>query len=825
MRQSAQMEGHFAIRNRIRRFAFILCICLPHLFFRSPELRAQSQPPETVYLHLDRDVYEAGTTLWFKGYVFSDHSFSNRSTVMHVRLLHPSGRLLVHSSQPVMAGVSSGQILLPDTLRAGVFILQAFTPVMLGQKGLAVFEQRIFIAGLPAPKTTAAPEVKPRLSVRFFPESGTSLTGVPNRIAFRASLDDGSGHGLLGRIIDDSGRVVSEVASFREGMGSFAFTPMEGRTYSLQTDHEGRTYSFPLPAHESDGASIGVDPHPEGYVFTLHDRSILPEKRAVAVVGEMQGRTVFRVNVPADRRSMRGVIRTDPETIRSGILNFKVVNRDGMPLAERRVFVRFQVSEGGLDLVWDTLDFSPGSLNRLTLKSKDPLAGEFSVSVHDGETDPLGKSASSMLAELLLKPSLPGWPGEDADWYFSAGGDSSRKGLDLLLMTEGWSRIDWKKTGQDVDFAAVPADPGFIVLEGVLEEPLRSPDRRIMMLMEGSAFGRRTESADVDAKGRFRIDSLMFFGDANLSFFDPSMKKGKPLKVSLLSSPLAAQAAKSTVPSRYGVAGQGMPEAEPSGISSSAPSVLTDSAVAMREIVVTASSKSPAQRLNERYAQGFFADGEERLIDLADPSEQTYQQNIFEYLKFRVPGIQVVDPNYEVASMPSLSDDPFNDPQGYRVFYRQQPTVSSLGNIPMAVYLNEVQTSTSVVATIPANQFAMVKVFSRFAPAPGGGAGGALALYTKDPEFTGDGRSVRPLRYKGFDIVREFPDIDRRPATDASRGEAERRTFLWRPRLDLSKGTATLRFLSAGNPSRYRVSVRGMTQDGMIVSMDRIVQK
>ena len=793
--------------------------------FRIPAAQAQSLPSETAYLHLDRDVYEAGTTLWFKAYVFSDHTFSNRSTVLHVRLLDPSGKTLLHSSNPIISGASSGQILLPDTLRSGVYLLQAFTPVMLGQKGMAVFEQRLFIAGMPTPKVSAAPSVEPRLSVRFFPEGGTSLTGVPNRIAFRARMDDGSGHGLLGRIVDDSGQVVSEVASFREGMGSFAFTPQEGRKYSLQTDHEGRTYSFPLPAHESDGATIGVDTHPEGYAFTLHDRSTMPEKRAAAVVGEMQGRTVFRVNVPADRRSIRGVIRTDPETIRSGILIFKVVNKDGMPLAERKVFVRFPDSEGRLDMVWDTLNFSPGSLNRLTLKSKDPLAGEFSVSVHDGATDPLGKSASSMLAELLLKPSLPGWPGEDADWYFSAGGDSSRNGLDLLLLTEGWSRIDWKRTSGGSDDGAMPSYPGFIVVEGIVEEPLRSADRRIMMLMEGSAFGRRTEFADVDAMGRFRIDSLLFFGDANLSFFDPSVKKGKPLKVSLARSPLAALAAKSNVPSRYAVAGQSPGMSETFGLSALLPPRLPDSAVAMREIVVTAQRKTPSQRLNERYAQGFFADGEERLLDLTDPAEQPFQQNIFEYLKFRVAGIQVVDPNYEVASMPSLSDDPFNDPQGYRVFYRQQPTVSSLGNIPMAVYLNEVQTSTSVVATIPANQFAMVKVFSRFAPAPGGGAGGALALYTKDPEFTGDGRSVRPLRYKGFDIVREFPDIGRRTVSDASKEEAERRTFLWRPRLDLSKGTATLRFISTGNPSRYRVSVRGMTPDGRIVSMDRIVQK
>jgi hypothetical protein len=92
----------------------------------------------------------------------------------------------------------------------------------------------------------------------------------------------------------------------------------------------------------------------------------------------------------------------------------------------------------------------------------------------------------------------------------------------------------------------------------------------------------------------------------------------------------------------------------------------------------------------------------------------------------------VVDPNYENSGMPSL--DPFDDPSGYRIYYRQQPTISSLGNAPMAIYLNEVQINPTVLATVPANDIVMIKVFSNFALAPGGGAGGALAIYTKRPD-------------------------------------------------------------------------------------------
>ena len=825
MMPSAQRRSGTACRAYPSQYRLRLFCLLISLTSSASLAFAQTRPPEAVYVHWDRDVYAAGTTAWFKAYVVSDHAFSSLSTVLHVRLSAPSGAPVVHSTLPLVGGTAYGQIALPDTLRTGFYLIQAFTPGMLGLQNVTVYERRFLIAGMgPLIPTTRSPAPSV-LQVRLFPESGRLLTGVPNRVAFHGRVSDGMGRDFRGRIVDDTGLEVAEVASFRDGRGSFVLNPQKGRAYNLEVDSEDKAYSFPLPSHESDVVAFGVEAHPEGFVFTLHDRTPAVERRAASVIGEMQGRTVFRVEVPADRRDVRAVIRTDSETIRSGILTFRVLNTDGMPLAERKVFVDQPGSEVEADIVWDTLDYSPRSTNRFTLKSAKPLDGAFSLSVHDGAPDPLGGYPSSMKADLLLKPSLPGWFGEDAGWYFTAGKDSATKGLDLLLLTEGWSRIDWNRKAAKENSQSANPDPGFIEVSGVLDEPVKSSPRRIMMLMEGPAFGRRTEFADVDARGRFRIDSLLFFGDANLSFFDPSVKKGKPLKVTLSSTPVGATMSSSKVPSRFSMAGAVNGDSDASTLPLERPPGRYDSSVAMKEIVVSARAKTPAQRLNEKYAKGFFEDGEERLLDLTDPGEQPVQLNIFEYLKFRVPGIQVMDPNYEVASMPGLGDDPFNDPQGYRVFYRQQPSVSSLGNIPMAVYLNEVQTSTNVVATIPANQFVMVKVFSTFAPAPGGGAGGALALYTRDPSFVADGRSVAPVRYKGFDIVREFPDADPRLSAAASKGTDDRRTFLWRPNLRLESGSATFRFLSNDRPSRYRISLRGMTSDGRMLSVDRTVQK
>lgn len=165
-------------------------------------------------------------------------------------------------------------------------------------------------------------------------------------------------------------------------------------------------------------------------------------------------------------------------------------------------------------------------------------------------------------------------------------------------------------------------------------------------------------------------------------------------------------------------------------LSGNAPMVM-DSIKSMNEVVVRSKKKSATEELNDFYSKGFFSSGETKIIDLVNGPDKIVHENIIEFLKFKVPGLSVVDPNYENAPMPSM--DPFDDPSGYRIYYRQQATISSLGNAPMAIYLNEVQISPTVLATVPANDIVLIKVFSNFAMAPGGGAGGALAIYTKKP--------------------------------------------------------------------------------------------
>ena len=794
------------------------------------QLRAQSGR-ETVYLHFDRTEYDIGETAWFRAYVVSDHQFSGQSTVLWTDLLDPSGNLVQRVVSPLMNGLAVGHVDFSDTLSSGIFMIRSYTALMLSGTQTAVFEKPLRLTGngiRPVRGDTA--RIRPGIRLDLYPESGTMLTGMPNRVAFRAGMVNGAPVHLRGSIVDDLGVRHAEAQTYHDGRGLFILTPDTGRTYHFIFDTLDAQFSFPLPDAKPDGIMLKVMPHPDGFVIELHDRSVAPERRAGTITGTMQGRSVFGINIPPERRSLKAIVRTDPETIRSGILELTVLNREGIPLAGRLVFVRQPGLTMALALEADTISFRPKSSNVFKLSWKDTISGSLSVSVTDQDETSFRSWDRSLLSQVLLDAELPGVI-EHPDWYFMAEQDSSMFGLDLLMMTNGWSRYDWKKIKP---VAPLPAntfrDPAYISIEGVLPPQVRpqpAGSKNIMMMMNGPQFGKRAEYPVIGEKGRFRIDSLLYFGNAGLSFFDMSVKKGKPLDVRILSaSPdtafLRAFPVKWTSRKRPAYLfkasdGQGM-YPQPG---------MFDTAKLLKEVVVNARKKTPTQRLNEQYSTGFFSDGETRLLDLVNGPDPLVQQNIFDYLKFRVPGLMVADPNYEVASTPGLGDDPFNDPGGYRLFYRQQPTISSMGNIPMVIYLNEVQTSPSVIATIPANQIVLIKVFSSFAPAPGGGAGGALAIYTKDPSFSTSGNTSMPLFYKGFSVIREFaaPDYDRQP--EKRKEQDLRKTLLWKPEVILSKDRNSVRIRFHGNddPKHYRVRIEGMTVDGRYMHVDKEFKK
>lgn len=96
--------------------------------------------PDKVYLHLDRQLYAQGDTIWIKGYVMQrgSHKLSNNSYALHIQMLDEQGREVHNYKMLTIDGIAQGQIQISSVMAPGFYQIIAHTGYMKN------FDQRFF---------------------------------------------------------------------------------------------------------------------------------------------------------------------------------------------------------------------------------------------------------------------------------------------------------------------------------------------------------------------------------------------------------------------------------------------------------------------------------------------------------------------------------------------------------------------------------------------------------------------------------------------------------------------------------------------------------
>ena len=108
---------------------------------------AQEPVAETIYMHTDRTVYTAGETIHYKLYLLdaATQRRSNLSKVGYVLLRAAYQSPIIKCRVGIDSGISTGSIVLPDTLPSGLYQLVAFTNSMKNRAEKPFFRNEIVI--------------------------------------------------------------------------------------------------------------------------------------------------------------------------------------------------------------------------------------------------------------------------------------------------------------------------------------------------------------------------------------------------------------------------------------------------------------------------------------------------------------------------------------------------------------------------------------------------------------------------------------------------------------------------------------------------------
>ncbi len=758
----------------------------------------EKDPIQKTYLHLDREAYFSGQTVWFKAYFLSGFLPSAANSTLFVELRNNASALVIKKVVPVFGALSYGQLDLPDSLPTGSYQLRAYTPLMLNFDKAYLFSKRIVIFG--RNKVRPAAGSASTIQLRFYPEGGNLVAGISNNIAFKATDQHGLPVTVSGEVRDAQDHPVVSFSSSHDGMGRFTLTPGAGVRYRALL-HGLQQQPVDLPESSPEGVALKLKNGNQSKTFTLGYQG--SRHTPAYIVGQMQHHIVFKQALaPADNNYISGTIQTG--NLPSGVLQVTVFNKDGIPLAERLTFIDNKEYVLPATFSADTLNNAPRKKNHFSITLPDSVTGNFSVSVTDAGYEPDQYRPQNIYSSFLLTSDIPGYV--HMPRYYFTGAPGAADDIELVMLTNGWRRFKWT----DVTAGTLPApqhtDPGFISLSGkaTIAGSGKSFADRDLLVWVATDSGRSLQMVKTDAEGRFKMDSMIFFNKARVLFSDVMGKKNKFLTIKLNTDSLTRSYALPplNIPFRPAAAATGALSAK----MMSAYTDYTHGEGVMLDSVVVLGTKTRLQKLEERYMSGLFSGGiNARTIDLT--REFIPQLNIFDYLQGRIP---------------SLTVERGGQFGNYRLFYRQ-----SGARRPMQLYLDEVPTDADMIAAIPPSDIALVKVFPSFAGAPGGGANGVLAIYTKrgDELNYAMESSATIVDYEGYSILKEFyaPDYSRPAAIPYN---DYRLTLDWKPEIFISGKDSRIpvTFYNNDRTKRFKVVAEGITSTGKLLMLEQYVE-
>ena len=746
-------------------------------------------PQQKVYLHLDKDEYVAGETIWFKSYLVNatTHLPDTMKANLYVDVINvqeqPVNVVLLSSEN----GFADGHIFLPDSLAEGNYLIRGYTTWMHNFDQELFFEKEIFVhnpieenfinrRGLRQNRRFNRQIERQMETMNFqvFPEGGNLVAGLENRVAFKATNALDKGFEASGTVVDNSGETVATFESLRDGLGVFAFTPQTGKSYRAHVEFEnGAQKTVDLPEALQQGYVLKADVvNNEIRVqvkanFDPAAYNIAPD---VFVLAQTRSRAYFMENA----RLTNGTFQTriPLSTLPTGICQITIFDANSLPLAERLVFVNHDnmspVSLVTRDLVLD--NYKALEIDaQIQIEDGPDGSGSYSLTVigSDQEID----AVTSNIATYLFMTSDLEDPVQ-APWnYLAQDTPEMQQALDLVMMTNGWRRFKWENIlAGDFPELQYGRASGLTIAGKVTPTSSAHPTGEIEVQMTVNQDGRVVRKVETDSDGNFVFPSLYYKDHFIAEFAIPRDPVGRHMRIELVSRDFRdVEYTRSFGTRPLNVVSRG------------------DNWQRVSQPDATVRVRRQIDRGDDPSKIYGSADQVIHMQDL-----RTHYSTVFDLLRARLTGFMVVNGQIMLRG----------------------PTSVRLSSEPMFM-VDGVVTPRNVFLNLPPADLDRIEVLKGSAAAIYGvrGANGAIIAYTK----RGDHQQPRTVDYMmiGFQSDKEFAPSDVR--NQFYHQTNVNRTLFWEPNfVPNEQGVANVVFQLNEEPRNIRIILEGIDNNGNI---------
>jgi hypothetical protein len=824
----------------------------------------RNYPPETVYLQTDRHAYEQGSHVWYKAYLRLLGDTSPISRLLYVELADPSGLIIVRETLPVQGGAAVGEISIPNPATPGYYRLRAYTAWMMNFGANTYFDQTLYVGQTPlAPAALAATDTD-AVQLEFFPEGGNLVQGLTSTVAFRASRSDRTGVEVTGKIVDSSGKTLTQIHCLHDGLGSFVLHPMARNYYRAIVDLPGGiTQSFPLPAASQSGIVLFtryvLGQSGQDSVYFRISRSIVNKNayQHLLLCAQMDGICSFTYinfdTVTAGNYNNTVQSASTPLGLQDfpspGVLQLTVFDDAGLPLAERLVFLHRLDKQRIAQLSPVQLDFSTHAKNSFTLEVPGDDHGRYAISVTRAKPSEAIDSVSDIRSYFLLQTSIK-TPVADLRWYLKDSSARTLAGLDLLLLSATWSKFNWSKILHG-EFPSLRyyAEPS-LMLRGQAfwittksKVPMRGGEFSLILKSTKDGLLEMVK-VPVDSLGRFTLTDLNFHDTISCYVQQSKSRNAKIVAVEWERSPLdsvrfifprAPSGGSPGLTDQKGLARPALPDSTSGEAPGAHPQKQGDTTI-LKTVDVKAYRKARADSLLAIYATGIFArpDAFLQVLDFTEDqsNKYLYSTSVLQYLESNVPG-------------PVYKDDGSDEALIYwrmtaDLFIPVSEADRIKANAP-AFFLDEQRLNEGIegydeaIATlrdVKMEQVALIRVFQpgTMPLVSGNAPHGAIAIYRKNGKEGSLAPRAHPLdqiNRVGYSTVGRFQAPDYAPGQFSTAAD-DRTTLYWNPNLVTDSATHRVNF-SFFNPDKpseaLRIKIEGIDAQGRLITLETLFKK
>jgi hypothetical protein len=790
-------------------------------------------PQEKAFLHTNQLLYGSGETIWYKAYVMAYGKPSALSRILYVQLSDTAGNVIAQNKLPLIDGKTQGNIEINQKIKSGWYRLTAFTSWMMNFDGEAWYRQQIYINNPADPVTSAnhQPVAKKQYRISFYPEGGDMIEGAVAKIAFRAVDGDGNPINVKGIVKDHTNTDVAHFQTQHDGMGEWSFE-VAGNSYSATIQFpDGTKREIKLPDVKKEGLSLEV----------AQTKSTIELKLVFAGAKERFGNCILAASqnsgevITNQIKLVRGtnVYELANASFSTGILRLTVFSRDGIPLAERILFLnKHELDLSPLNA--DTLSFLAGARNSfsLTVKSRDglPLKGNFSIAVTDADAFNKDETGQDIFSAMLVSPELKGSI-NDPGYYFKNENDSLASQLDLVMLTNGWRHFSWQKILNNETYPLrYPVETSQYIAGTIMNYKNTADDKdkfKVKLLIMNQDSSKFIGYIIPDSLGRFVVKGFEHTGFSDI-YTQAADKKNHIKKIQIKFFESLADSIKKIKADAF------MDQTDPgitsyfiAAIKNQARNDLMIKGILLRTVNIRGKRITPMQKLIDEHVSPKFETDNAHTLDLVN--NPTANIGLINYMKGKFAGLQIYgdenSPIFIYRGAVSLRSTPIttNKPAS-------QTIVSDTNSSLPFFYLDEARVDYFSVKVLSLNEIALVRYIPPpvwFAPYNGGNAG-AVMIYTK--KESDEVRKMNGMNdydhyiFNGYSVTREFSEPDFVQLKQA-RLTDNRTTLYWNHDLDTdSHGVLKFGFHNSGQAKKFRIVVQGMDADGRLAYIEQSVQ-